>query len=120
MIEQIIKYIPILGLLGFIWGIFQFYQKRSYINQDLKNKEKQSSFKEIEFALNNIKNEYWKLYALLTQTVLSVNKRFELSNNQINLEEQNIKPDFNNIEKTKTILDNIEQNGYDKKSTNQY
>jgi hypothetical protein len=115
MIEQILKLLPILGLFGLIWGIVQFYQKRTYIKKDLKIKEKQISFKEIELILNNIKNEYWKLYALLTQTVLSINKRFEFSNNQINLEDQTTGIYISDIEKTKTILDNIEKEGYDKK-----
>lgn len=115
MFEQILKYLPILGLFGFIWGIVQFYQKRSYINKDKKNNEKQSSFKEIEFILNNIKNEYWKLYVVLTQTVLSINKRFEFSNNQIDLENQNTKFYYNEVEKAKTILENIEKEGYDEK-----
>ncbi|WP_281753485.1 hypothetical protein [Neptunitalea chrysea] len=118
MIEQILKYLPLLGLLGLIWGIIQFYQKRFYIKSDLKREEKRSYFREVDIIINDIKNEYWKFFATISQTTLLLEKKINYSNEIIDLEEKETKStglelDYaQELDTTTEILENIEKEGY--------
>jgi hypothetical protein len=124
MIEQILNYLPIIGVLGLFWGIIQFYQKRSYVKSDLKREIKRSSYKEVDLILNDIKNEYWLLFAMISQNSLSYRKKDNYFDQQLDLtefdlNEQNTKFSERELiysQEIKTsikILENIEIEGFD-------
>lgn len=116
MNTEILKYISPIAIIGLIWGIFQFYQKRYYSKSDLKKEKTLNAYKEIEIKIAEIKNEYWKLFALLSQITLGLSQKIKDSKSKLKTIEKNY--DFEQskleLEKSQDLLDKTENEGFEK------
>lgn len=57
---ELIKYLSPVAILGLIWAIFQFYQKRRYERRDLRRKEKLAVYSILSSILRGIEFEIFQ------------------------------------------------------------
>jgi len=69
-LTEILKYLSPVALLGLIWAVFQFFQKRRFEKEDFAQKENIDSYKILHSKVNHIKIEYFKLITLLQQATM--------------------------------------------------
>ncbi len=115
---EIIKYISPVALLALIWTIFQFYQKRFHYKSDLTNEKTIDTYRKVEVKLSEIKNEYWKLFAIVSQTTLEMGNMIEKSKKEkevvSKIKERITNLSFNKeLEKLHLILEKIKKSDYD-------
>jgi len=105
--SELIKYLSPVALLGLIWAIIQFYQKRRYERRDLYRKEKLAVYSMISSILRDIEFEIFQFMSSSRIPLIKIGSRAESISELINkIEHQNEKTDSDiNILANKNLID---------------
>lgn len=70
-LDDLMSYLPFLGIVAFIWGMINFYQKRTFEKKDIQRKERLVVYTELQSLIDDLKSRVLKL--LTSRNMLSEN-----------------------------------------------